>query len=154
MTGRTARRSSGITTRAAVLALVFCAVAVTLAYPVREYVAQRAQIAALRAQEKAQLAAVQELRKQNAQWADPAYIRQQARERLHFVEPGETAYIVLTPPTAKPVVRVPQVSGQAPIVASGGTWFGRLWGTVEVASRPVKSVKTAKPTPTSQPAQR
>lgn len=145
MSNRATRRSSGITTRAAVLALVFCTVAVTLAYPVREYVAQRAQIAALRAQEKAQLAAVQELRKQNAQWDDPAYIRQQARERLHFVEPGETAYIVLTPPVAKPITQVPQLSGQAPILVSGGTWFGRLWGTVEVASRPAKTVKTAKP---------
>ena len=145
MSQRPARRGGGITTRAAVLALVFCAVVVTLAYPVREYVAQRAQIAALRAQEKAQLAAVEELRRQDAQWDDPAYIRQQARERLHFVEPGETAFIVLTPPTPKPVSRVPQVSGQAPIAVSGGTWFGRLWGTVEVASRPVKSVKTAKP---------
>lgn len=147
MAQRTARRGGGITTRAAVLALVFCAVVVSLAYPVREYVAQRAQIAALRAQEKAQLAAVQELRKQNAQWNDPAYIRQQARERLHFVEPGETAYIVLTPPVAKPVTKVPQLSGQAPIAVSGGTWFGRLWGTVEVASRPAKAVKTAKPGP-------
>lgn len=146
MAQRPARRNGGITTRAAVLALVFCAVVVTLAYPVREYVAQRAQIAALRAQEKAQLAAVEELRRQDARWNDPAYIRQQARERLHFVEPGETAYIVLTPPTPQPVSRVPQASGQAPITVSAGTWFGRLWGTVEVASRPVKSVKPAKPT--------
>jgi cell division protein FtsB len=146
-----ARRSSGITTRAAVLALVLCAVVVALAYPVREYVAQRAQIASLRAQERAQQAAVAELRKQATRWDDPAYIRAQARERLHFVEPGETAYVVLTPPTPKPVVTVPQPSGEVTISASGGSWFDRLWGTVEVAGRPAKAVKTAKPAPQRSP---
>ena len=139
------RRSSGLTTRAAVLALVFCAVVVALAYPVREYIAQRAEIASLRAQEKAQRAAVAELQRQSDRWNDPAYIKAQARERLHFVEPGETAYVVLTPPTQKPVTTVPQAPGAASMSVSGGTWFGRLWGTVTVAARPVKSVKTAQP---------
>jgi cell division protein FtsB len=139
------RRGNGITTRAAVLALVFCAVVVALAYPVREYVAQRAEIASLRAQERAQQAAVAELRRQAERWDDPAYIKAQARERLHFVEPGETAYVVLTPPTPKAVVRVPQPGGQAIITTTGGSWFDRLWTTVEVAGRPAKAVKTAAP---------
>ncbi|MDQ1689677.1 MAG: hypothetical protein QOK42_2652 [Frankiaceae bacterium] len=139
-----------MTTRAAVLALVLCAVVVALAYPARQYIAQRAEIASLRAQEKAQQAAVAELRRQAARWDDPAYIKAQARERLHFVEPGETAYVVLTPPAPKPVLTVPQPSGQSIVTVSGGTWFGRLWGTVEVASRPAKAVKTA-PAKTTKP---
>jgi cell division protein FtsB len=150
MPSQPARRSSGITTRAAVLALVLCAVVVALAYPVREYVAQRAEIASLRAQERAQQAAVAELRKQATRWDDPAYIRAQARERLHFVEPGETAYVVLTPPTPKPAVTMQQPTGQL-VTVTGGSWFDRLWGTVEVAGRPAKAVKTAKPAPQPSP---
>jgi cell division protein FtsB len=144
MAQQATRRGSGLTTRAAVLALVLCAIVVALAYPVREYVAQRAEIAALRAQERAQRAAVDELRRQAARWDDPAYIRAQARERLHFVEPGETAYVVLTPPTPKPAVTVQQPTGQV-VTVTGGSWFDRLWGTVEVAGRPAKAVKNPRP---------
>ena len=41
---------SRLTTRAAVLAVVLCAIALSLAYPVREYIGQRRQIDRLEAQ--------------------------------------------------------------------------------------------------------
>jgi len=41
------------TSRAAVLAVVVCAIALSLAYPVREYIAQRRQIDQLQAQSQA-----------------------------------------------------------------------------------------------------
>jgi len=46
-----APRATRLTGRAAVLAVVICAIALSLAYPVREYVNQRRQIDALVAQQ-------------------------------------------------------------------------------------------------------
>ena len=47
-----AARSTRLTGRAAVLAVVICAIALSLAYPVREYIAQRQQIDQLLAQQQ------------------------------------------------------------------------------------------------------
>ena len=88
---------SAFTSRAAVLAVVVCAVLLSLAYPLREYVAQRGEIERLQAQHRATDQRIAALRRQQQQWADPAYITTQARQRLHFVLPGETAFVVLGP---------------------------------------------------------
>ena len=66
-----------------------------LAYPLREYAAQRSEIDALRAQSAAASRQVAELTEQQRRWQDPAYVRAQARQRLHYVLPGETAYVVI-----------------------------------------------------------
>ena len=47
-----AARSTRLTGRAALLAVVICAIALSLAYPVREYIAQRQQIDQLLAQQQ------------------------------------------------------------------------------------------------------
>ena len=92
---REERRRSNLTGRAAVLALVVCLLAISLAYPLREYLAQRGDIAGYRGQVAEQEARVAELRRQHARWSDQAYVEAQARERLHYVMPGETSYVVL-----------------------------------------------------------
>jgi cell division protein FtsB len=83
------------TARAAVLVLVLCALAVTLAYPMRQYVSQRAQINQLRKQNEQRQQVVDTLQQQVARWNDPDYVRIQARIRLHMVLPGETGYVLL-----------------------------------------------------------
>src|SRR3954465_12936732 len=95
------RRRHGFTTRAVVLAVALCAVLLTLAVPLQQYVAQRGQLAGLSAEERAAKERVSALEKAQAQWQDPAYIKQQARERLHFVKPGETAYVLVDPDAPK-----------------------------------------------------
>src|SRR5690625_6013579 len=42
------------------------------------------------------------LRAELARWEDPAYVAAQARERLAFVMPGETAYKVIDPDFVEP----------------------------------------------------
>jgi cell division protein FtsB len=93
-TGRDRRRGR-LTGRAAVLALTVCALVVALAYPTRQYIAQRSQIAQQRRQAQQVRDRVEQLREQKARWADPAYVRAQARAQLHFVMPGETGYVML-----------------------------------------------------------
>lgn len=103
-------RKGRLTGRAALLALVLCSLVVALAYPTRQYISQRSEIAAQRAKAEHAREAVEELRKERARWHDPAYEEQQARERLHFVRPGETGY-TLRDGTAD--VRRPRESGPA-----------------------------------------
>lgn len=99
-TKRQARRSR-LTGRAALLALVLCSLIVALAYPIRQYVSQRAGIADLERQQEQARARVEQLRDLKARWQDDAYAKQQIRERLHYVMPGETGYVVIDPDAAK-----------------------------------------------------
>ena len=70
-----APRATRLTGRAAVLAVVICAIALSLAYPVREYVNQRRQIDALVAQQQSMLAQVKSLQAQQARLSRPASAR-------------------------------------------------------------------------------
>ena len=113
------------------------------ALPLREYLAQRGQIAEATAAQEQAKQRVAALQAQLEQLHDPAYVKAQARTRLHFVLPGETAYVLLTPAPA------PVASGQAalPGVTAAGPeapWYSQIWSSVKVADRPAP---TATPTP-------
>ena len=117
-----------LTGRAAVLLVVVAALAVTLAWPARALVDQRRTIAGLRAGNAAAEQRVIELQKSLNRWDDPAYIEAQARARLHFVRPGETAYVVVGPDAA-PAPVTPRVF--APVKEA---WYDTLWQSVEGAA--------------------
>ncbi|MCW2606784.1 MAG: septum formation inhibitor, partial [Frankiales bacterium] len=122
---------SGMTTRAAVLGLVLCALVLSAAVPLREYLAQRGEISRAQeaqAQQRERVAAL-EARKQELE--DPAYVRRVARERLHYVMPGETSYVVLRPeaPTPEEAAR----KGPAGAKSAQAPWFSQLWGSVQAA---------------------
>ena len=72
-------RATRLTSRAAVLAVVICAIALSLAYPVREYIAQRQQVDQLLAQQQTLSAQVQALQQQDTKLTQTWYIEQQAR---------------------------------------------------------------------------
>ncbi|MET9256717.1 septum formation initiator family protein [Streptomyces sp. NPDC048182] len=97
---RQARRSR-LTGRAALLAMVLCSLVVALAYPIRQYVAQRADIADQRREQQETRQRVEDLRDLKARWQDDAYAEQQIRLRLHYVLPGETGYTVVDPDAAR-----------------------------------------------------
>jgi cell division protein FtsB len=126
------RAWSNLTGRAAVLALVICLLAISLAYPLREYLAQRGDIGNMRTSVAEQEKSVAALRSQEKRWQDPAYVERQARERLHFVMPGETSYVVLEPDEA-PAPDGVVTSAPRPVKRS--PWFSDLWRTVEVAGK-------------------
>jgi cell division protein FtsB len=129
----TAGRRTSLTGRAAVLALVVCMLAISLAYPLREYLAQRSEIGEYRARVAEQQRQVAELERARKRWRDPAYVEAQARERLRYVMPGETSYVVLEAdetPAADGVIE------QQPAEVERQPWFADLWGTVEAAGRP------------------
>src|SRR4051794_685097 len=84
-----------LTSRAAILAVVVCAIALSLAYPIREYIAQRREIAALREQQRAAQHQVEQLAQHKQRLGDDSYIKREARRRLHYCTPGEKCYVVL-----------------------------------------------------------
>ena len=120
-----APRSTRLTGRAAVLAVVICAIALSLAYPIREYVTQRRQIDSLVAQQQTMLAQVKNLQAQQAKLADPAYIEQLARQELDMCFPGTRCYIV-EGSQPRP--------GPAPAAKTGpAPWYDKLWRSVQQA---------------------
>jgi len=123
------RRRTTLTARAAVLAVALASVALAIALPFKVWLGQRGEISALQAQTRDQQRQVAALQHQQEQWQDPAYVERQARLRLHYVLPGEKAYIVLG--TVKPrTVK----AGQTPSTpAVTGAWYSRLWQTVQLA---------------------
>jgi cell division protein FtsB len=121
-TKRQARRSR-LTGRAALLALVLCTLVVALAYPMRQYVSQRGEIADLQRQQEQARQRVEQLRDLKARWKDDAYAEQQIRQRLHYVLPGETGYIVIDPDAAK--------QSRADLGAADRPWYANVWDGVD-----------------------
>jgi cell division protein FtsB len=121
-TKRQARRSR-LTGRAALLALVLCSLVVALAYPMRQYVSQRAEIADLQRQREQARERVEQLRDLKARWQDDAYAEQQIRRRLHYVRPGETGYVVIDPGAAR--------QSRADLGAAHRPWYANVWDGVD-----------------------
>ena len=80
--------------RLLVLAMVMVAITVLLAPSVRTYLQQRSDIAGIQAVIAEAEAKQAELEVQLGRWEDPAYIKQQARDRIFLVMPGEKRYLV------------------------------------------------------------
>jgi cell division protein FtsB len=119
-------RTTRLTSRAAVLAVVICAIALSLAYPVRAYVAQRRQIDELVAEQQMMQATVKSQLAKSGQYTDPAFIKQLAQSELHMCMPGADCYIV---EDGQSVISTPRPSlpGPAP-------WYSKLWHSVEQAN--------------------
>jgi cell division protein FtsB len=112
------------TRRAAVLAIVICALAFTLAVPLRTYLSQRAEITEQEHRQAALEAEVQKLAGRKAALSDPAEVEAEARRRLRYAMPGETPYLVQLP---EDTPQGPQ-PGASPQPGPGDTaWYQRLW---------------------------
>lgn len=118
-----------LTRRATILLLAVCAVVVTIAYPLQEYLAQRSQLAAIDGQNAALNSKVTKLQQQISLWSDPGYVAIQARSQLHYVLPGEEGFTL--PGTT---IGSEQLGMPAP---TASPWYDTLWGTVKSPSATV-----------------
>ncbi|MDT0327964.1 FtsB family cell division protein [Nocardiopsis lambiniae] len=116
-----------LTSRAAILALVVCVIALSLAYPLREYVAQRAQIAQLQEERSRMEESVRDLREREQALGSDEYVEREARLRLHYRYPGEIAYIVIRPEDE---------ADDGVEAGPGEPWFTALWRSVRAADDP------------------
>lgn len=118
------RKGSG---RTFSLFAVFFIFALVLAPPIQHYFTQRAQINALRAQVASDRAALEAARLELLQWQDPEYVKAQARERLHFVMPGERQYIVTGTPKGDGEIASNNV---ADLLEDGSPWYARMIASI------------------------
>jgi cell division protein FtsB len=118
-------RSTKLTGRAALLAVVMCAIALSLAYPVREYIAQRQQIDQLLAEQQTVSAQVKALQAQDQKLSQNWYIEQEAQDQLHMCFPQQQCYEVVSGQSAKAAAAAPQ--------AVADPWYAKLWDSVQQA---------------------
>jgi cell division protein FtsB len=146
----------------AILASIFVMLAVTLVPTLRSTMNQRAQISDLQGQIVQQGHQVAALQQQQRQWNDPAYVEQQARERLKFVRVGETSYTVIDAQPAPAIAGGPEIVASASGSAANVPWYGQLWRSMVIADTPAKvpagvppkvpvTVAPARPAPKSAP---
>ena len=121
------RRNSG---RALALWAIFFILALAIAPPVKHYFTQRAQISALNSQLASDNKALNAARQELLLWQDPEYIKSQARERLHFVLPGERQYIVTENGTASNTDEGTKVANS---LTDGQPWYSRLIASITEA---------------------
>ncbi|WP_337974844.1 septum formation initiator family protein [Cellulomonas sp. NTE-D12] len=143
-----------LTVRAMVLGLVLL-LAFVLVYPtLHSYLEQQTQLAQLRAQVAAAQQHNSDLQADLKRWDDPAYVKAQARERLNFVMPGETAFRVVDPQT------VPDTAPNAPktgasdgsgAVGSTQPWYLDVWQSVRAAGAAAAPTTKATSGATSAP---
>ena len=122
----------GVTGRFVALSVVFFLIALTVAPPMQRYFSQRAQISAVEAQIDASKERLQNAEAELARWRDPAYVKSQARDRLHFVLPVELQYIVVGAKTEQTAVEEQNsVADQLPDYA---TWYERLISSIQTVA--------------------
>jgi len=115
------------------IAAIFFALALFLAPPIKNYFTQRAQISALQSQLSSDYAALDAARKELTLWQNPEYIKSQARERLHFVMPGERQYIVTGGDSS-------QANGDSSVnvvenLPEGQPWYTRMIASITEAGK-------------------
>jgi cell division protein FtsB len=93
--GAGARRRPLFTGRAVLLGALVLLLALTLAGPVRQYLAGRTQLVQLAAERTHLDHRAQQLQDQVERQSDPAYAARQARERLTYVLPGDRLVVVV-----------------------------------------------------------
>jgi len=116
---------------------VLVVVVLLLAPYLRPWVTQRSQIDDGQQQVEALRRQVAELDAELRRWDDPAYVRAQARQRLNFVMPGESGFVLLDD-TARPAER-PDPRSVTEVLPAGGdgqVWYAKVWDSIRIAGDP------------------
>lgn len=93
---------------------------------------QRSEIRSLESSNAQARANIAELQDETLRWEDPAYVTQQARERLGWVMPGEVGYRVIG---VDGEVQGGSAELDAPPTTAEAPWFEKLWVTVDQADQ-------------------
>lgn len=157
-----ARSFSG---RLLVIGLAMAAITVVLAPNVHTFMEQRAEISALKqdiAQKTQQQATYQS---ELARWNDPAFVKQQARDRVSMLMPGETGYWVYGADGVEAITGSADADKAAAAAATSAKnatevttepWVDRLLSSIQKSSQvavdPAANAADPKEKPTTPPA--
>ena len=123
-------RAPKLTGRRMMVAAMALFLVVVLASPFQTYLSRRASVASSERQQQQLNARLDQLRHQNQQWQNPAYVARQARIRLQYIRPGDTLYTVLDShgnplgPPAQPAAEKVARTDHRP------SWNSVLWASV------------------------
>ncbi|MDQ3763157.1 MAG: septum formation initiator family protein [Actinomycetota bacterium] len=109
--------------RVALLAAVVCGLVLSVTVPLRNYVGQRGELAAVYEQQHILADKIAELERRRALLADPQHVETQARERLRYVHPGEAPYLVQLPPGIS-------AAATGSVEVPTQLWYRRLWTSI------------------------
>jgi cell division protein FtsB len=126
-----------LTVRLLVLAVVVLLSFVLLLPTVRGAVQQQAQLDRLRSELASSTAERDELRDELARWDDRSFVVQQARSRLNYVLPGDTAWRVTGADEVEGAESADAADdGPATAVTpTGAPWYEAMWESVLVTDR-------------------
>ncbi len=137
-TGSTPVPARGFSGRMLALAVVLVTITILLAPSVRIFIEQRSEIAALEREIAAEQKTQSKLERELARWEDPEYIKQQARDRIFYVMPGETRYLVTG------TEGLSESEEHASVAApSNLPWVDALWDSVKRAATDVPAEENA-----------
>ncbi|MFM9272614.1 FtsB family cell division protein [Pseudarthrobacter sp. NKDBFgelt] len=114
------------------LAVVMVAITIMLAPTVKIFFDKKAEIDALNADIAARQAEGDALRQQVSRWQDPNYVKQQARDRINMVMPGETGYWVFG--SDLPAGEASSQPGTAAQDPADLPWVDSLWESITRAA--------------------
>lgn len=120
----------GVTARFIAISVVIFIIAVTIAPPAQRYFTQRAQINAVESEISVRQERLAQAEIELQKWRDPNYVKSQARERLHFVLPGERQYIVVGVETSASAAE----KNKTPIAAKqfgSAPWYTKLISSIQ-----------------------
>ncbi|ROS78663.1 septum formation initiator family protein [Cellulomonas sp. PhB143] len=126
-----------LTVRSMVLTVVILVAVAMLLPTARAYVNQAGELHQVESQLAAAKQERADLEVELDRWDDRSYVVAQARDRLSFVMPGETAYRVLDPGVVR-TTHDPATGhkvGTGPVDASDGSapWYSSVWSSVQLA---------------------
>jgi cell division protein FtsB len=143
-----ARGGFSVTRRALTLIAVLAILGLSYARSLTVYLSQEREIHAIELANEQRQAAIAALEDEVERWADPDYVRAQARERLGWVLPGEIGYRVIAGDGE--LFGVPEELVVADVAADQGPWYQQVWSSVKAADLPPE-VTIEEALPTNQP---
>ncbi len=142
---------TGAAMRLVLLATVVGVLVISAAASLQIYFRQQRQLAELRTEITQRQAAIEDLGRQLTEWDDPAYVRQQARQRLGWVMPGETGYRVIGA-DGRPVEGASLESERADqATPAADAWWLKIWGSTTTADRPTPASDVPVGSTTTEP---
>lgn len=112
-------------------AIVLVIVALTVYTPLTSFIRQHNEIKTTQESIAALQAEQDSLNAQISWWQDDNYVKQQARSRLFYVQPGETPYLVVGLDSASGLA---DGTSAAAKTAPEDAWTTKLWGSLQLAA--------------------
>jgi len=130
-----AARGLGATRRLALLVALLVVLFLAYMPSLVVYLDQQRQIVAARQAIAAKQAEVDAMRDEITRWQDPAYVKAQARDRLGWVVPGETGFVVIGP-DGRPVGGGAVIARPDKAASDAGPWYTQVWSSIRAADDP------------------